>query len=100
MRFLKLDLLYPDGCECPKCKGVHFHPKSTVLVGLTVEVGNKRHWVARSECLGKRCNGYIDWSFDPDAIPGEDMGERRIVTHKTNPLALTSYLGFPRSKNS
>ena len=80
------------------CGSVHFHPEATILADLTIEVDGKRQWVARSECLGVKCKGYIDWSFDPDAPMGGPLANRRLVSHKRNPLMLAAYSDFPRSR--
>jgi hypothetical protein len=100
MKYIKVDLMFPDGCTCPSCGSKHFHPKATILVDLKVMTSDgKANWVARSECIGKKCNGYIDWSFDPDATPGTDLSNRRLVNYKKNPLMLQAYNDFPRSKD-
>ena len=105
--YFKVDL-FPDGMHCPKCDGVHFHPKATVLPNLFSVVpdqkgkdGKVHLWVARSECLTTGCKGFIDWTFHPDYCNGDRLGNpyRAIVEWSANPLGLQAFKDFPRSNS-
>lgn len=97
--------VFPDGFKCPKCEGVHFHPEATILPTITAEApdpkgkdGKVKLWVARSECLGSFCDGFIDWTFHPDYPNGYGNEWRSIIEWNTNPLGLQQFKDFPRSK--
>lgn len=104
--YFKIDL-FPDGMTCPSCGGKHFHPTATILPRLSAKVddpkgidGKTNLWVARSECLAKHCNGFLDWTFHPDYCGGDEKGNafRSQLTWTSNPLGLQMFKNYPRSK--
>ena len=97
--------LFPNGMKCPNCGGSHFHPLATVLPNLTAVApdpkgkdGKTHLWVARSECLGKGCRAFIDWTFHPDYTNGYGNEFISIVEWFGNPLHLNLYKDYPRSR--
>ena len=95
--------LFPNGMECPKCHGAHFHPIATVLPNANAQANDKNGlngkvnlWVARSECLD--CDGILDWTFHPDYVNGYGNEFRSIVNWGGNFGALYAYKDFPKSK--
>jgi hypothetical protein len=84
-----------DGLQCPFCKGKRFYKTVTVLPLLVYnKAENKHYWVARAECMKKKCCGIMDFTFDPDKADGGVRCERSPYIGM-----YLLYSNYPRIKN-